>query len=100
MDPENDLYLSVVSAWELTAKYMARRLWLPEPAQTYIPGRCRHYDISTLPLVDEAIWHLSSLPRIHGDPFDRMLICQALAHGLVILSPDEQIRKYRAPVLW
>jgi PIN domain nuclease of toxin-antitoxin system len=100
MNPDNDLYLSVVSAWELTAKYSNGRLSLPEPAHTYIPGRCIHYDIATLPFTEAAVWHLPDLPHIHRDPFDRMLVCQALAHGLVILSPDLHIRRYGAPVLW
>jgi PIN domain nuclease of toxin-antitoxin system len=99
-DPANELYFSAVSVWEITAKNAVGRLPLPATPVTFIRECCAHYDINTLPLTDEAVWQLPNLPHIHRDPFDRMLVCQALAHGLVILSPDEHIRRYRAPVLW
>jgi PIN domain nuclease of toxin-antitoxin system len=100
LDSENVLYLSAVSAWELTAKHANGKLPLPAAPAVFIRECCEHYDIDTLPLTDEAVWQLPVLPPIHRDPFDRMLVCQALAHGLVILTPDENIRKYTAPVLW
>lgn len=99
-DPENELYLSVVSAWEITVKYMAKRLWLAEPAAQYIPARRAVNRITSLDLNEEIVLQLSKLPPIHGDPFDRMLVCQALVHGLAILTPDEWIAKYPVRVLW
>ena len=44
--------------------------------------------------------HLLNLPPLHRDPFDRMLICQAIAHGLAILTPDERIRQYPVRTVW
>src|SRR5437588_6932575 len=89
IDRDNELYLSVVSVWEIALKH--RSLLLPEPAATYIPSRRAHYGIASLELTEEAIWQLPKLPTIHRDPFDRILICQAIVHGLIILTPDEHI---------
>src|ERR1035438_148657 len=99
-DPNSELYLSAVSAWEITAKNVMGRLPLPASPVAFIRECCTHYDIATLPFTEEAVWQLPNLAHIHRDPFDRMLVCQALAHGLVILSPDQHIRRYGAPVLW
>jgi PIN domain nuclease of toxin-antitoxin system len=100
IDPDNELYLSVVSVWELASKYNTGRLSLPEPPATYIPSRRAHYGIVGLDLTEEAIWQLPKLPPIHRDPFDRILICQAIVHGLIILTPDEHIKKYPVRVMW
>lgn len=56
--------------------------------------------IEPLALEEAAALLLSTLPALHRDPFDRMLICQAIAHGLGILSPDERIRQYPVCTVW
>lgn len=94
------MYLSVVSAWEITLKYMLNRLLLPEPAAQYIRTRREANGIESLGLTEETIGQLPKLPPLHGDPFDRMLICQAITHGLTILTPDEWIATYPVRVLW
>ena len=100
LDPDNDLYLSAISAWEIAVKHMAGRLSLPEPAAQYVPSRRTANGIQTLELDEEAVLQLPKLPPIHGDPFDRMLICQAIVNGLAILTPDEWIMQYPVRVLW
>ena len=100
LDRENELYLSVISAWEITLKYMAGRLPLPEPAAQYVPSRRQANGITSLELTEEVVLQLPKLPPLHGDPFDRMLVCQAIVHGLAILTPDEWITRYPARVLW
>ena len=100
IDPDNELYLSVVSVWEIASKHHIGRLPLPEPASTYVPSRREHYGIVSLELTEEAIWQLPKLPPVHRDPFDRILICQAIVHGLIILTPDEHITKYPVRVKW
>lgn len=87
-NPQNEVFLSVVSVWEITVKYQLGKLPLPQHPRHYIPQqRTRHY-IESLSLHEEAIQHLVNLPEIHRDPFDRMLICQAVEEGLVLLTPD------------
>jgi len=97
-DPTNEVYLSTVSTWEIAIKYALDRLPLPEPPERFIPFQRKEHGVESLLLDEEATLHLARLPRIHKDPFDRMLVCQALVHGLVILTPDEFILQY--PVRW
>jgi PIN domain nuclease of toxin-antitoxin system len=99
-DTENELYLSVLSAWEIALKQGARRLTLPEPADQYVPSRRRANGIASLKLTEEAVLQVRKLPPVHNDPFDRMLICQAIVHGMTILTPDRQIVRYPVPVIW
>jgi PIN domain nuclease of toxin-antitoxin system len=47
-----------------------------------------------------AVLQLAKLPAYHRDPFDRMLVCQAIAHGLTILTPDEAVGRYPVPTIW
>ena len=56
--------------------------------------------VESLPLGEDAVLMLPGLPDIHKDPFDRMLVCQALAHGLSLLTPDPLIRQYPVPIIW
>ena len=99
-DRDNELYLSVVSAWEIALKQVTGRLPLPELAAQYVPRRRQANGIASLDLSEEAVLQLPKLPPLHADPFDRMLICQAIAHGLAILTPDEWIVRYPVRVLW
>ncbi len=96
-DPSNDVFLSSVSAWEIAVKHDLGRLPLPKTPERFIPSMREAHGIEPLPLDEGAALQLPKLPSIHRDPFDRMLICQAINHGLTLLTPDENIRRY--PVL-
>jgi len=100
VDPENDLYLSVTSAWEITLKYMVGRLQLPVPAAEYVYSRRIANQIESLDLSEACVVELAKLPSLHSDPFDRILVCQAIVHGLAILTPDEWITRYPVNVIW
>ncbi len=100
VQPENEVHLSSVSTWEIAVKHALGRLPLPEPVDTYIPRLRREHRIDLLPLDEESTLHLGRLPRLHRDPFDRMLICQAIVHGMVLLSPDEAITQYPVRCKW
>jgi PIN domain nuclease of toxin-antitoxin system len=99
-DPANEFYLSVVSSWEIALKYSSGRLPLPVPPVEYVPSRRRTCGIRSLPLEEETTLELPRLPNIHSDPFDRMLICQAIVHDLPILTPDPRIAQYPVRVVW
>ncbi len=99
-DPDNRIFLSAVSAWEITLKHAAGRLALPEPPATYVPARREHYGLEALPIREVEALHVSKLPPVHRDPFDRMLVAQAILNGLHIATPDPAIHAYPAPVLW
>ena len=93
-DPANQVYLSVVSIWEATVKYQLGKLPLPRPPEEYLPEQRVRHRISSLPLDEPSVAHLSALPMIHRDPFDRMLVCQAMEHGLTLATADEKISAY------
>src|SRR5947209_10518960 len=73
-DPRNELFLSVASAWELVAKFQAKRLKLPEPPSIYVPTRTAHYGFQALPISLAHTLAVEQLPVHHRDPFDRILI--------------------------
>jgi PIN domain nuclease of toxin-antitoxin system len=100
IDPENKVYLSTISVWELLVKYHAGRLVLPDPPEQFIIKQRQQHQIEPLPLHEGAIEHLLKLPEYHKDPFDRMLICQAITHGLTVLTPDKEIRQYPVTTVW
>jgi PIN domain nuclease of toxin-antitoxin system len=99
-DPSNAVHLSSVSAWEIGVKHALGRLPLPEPPERYVPAQRRVRGIDPLPLDEEAALCLHRLPDLHRDPFDRMLICQALTGGLTLVTPDPEISRYPVPTLW
>ncbi len=90
----NDVYLSVVSLWEIIIKHRLGRLPLPENPDVYIPQQRERHLIASLPIDEASVMHLARLPAHHRDPFDRMLICQAIEHDLVLLSVDSAIHLY------
>jgi PIN domain nuclease of toxin-antitoxin system len=99
-DPDNEVYLSVASAWEIIVKHNLGKLPLPEPPHKFIyKWRARH-QIASLSLDEAAVLQLSRLPEYHKDPFDRILICQAIANSLVILTPDNHITQYPVRTDW
>jgi len=100
VDPENEVYLSVASTWEIAIKHNLDKLSLPNPPQKYIPSKRKEHDIDSLPLDEEATSYLTKLPNLHKDPFDRILICQAIVTGLIILTPDELITQYPLRSVW
>lgn len=93
-DSANGVYLSVVSLWESIVKYDLGKLPLPLSPEKYLPLQRERHDISSLSLDEAAIIHLSTLPSLHRDPFDRMLICQAIEHKMTFVTMDTAIAQY------
>jgi PIN domain nuclease of toxin-antitoxin system len=100
VDPDNEIYLSSVSTWEIAVKHSLGRLPLPDRPARFIPAQRKHHGIDSLALDEEATLHLARLPALHKDPFDRMLVCQAVVQSLVILTPDELISQYPVRTIW
>ncbi len=99
-DPHNAVYLSALSAWEISIKYRIGRLPLPLSPRRYVSSRREWLGIEPLPFDERAAAHDHLLPALHGDPFDRGLVSQAILNGLTIVTPDEAISRYPAPILW
>jgi PIN domain nuclease of toxin-antitoxin system len=70
------------------------KLPLPESPETYLPKQRDLHQIVSLVIDEQSVTELARLPLLHRDPFDRMIICQALQHDLVIATVDEAIRAY------
>ncbi|MGH7821671.1 MAG: type II toxin-antitoxin system VapC family toxin [Candidatus Binatia bacterium] len=100
VDPANDVYLSAVSAWEIAVKHAIGRLPLPEPPERFVPQQRTRHAIDSLALDEDSTLQLPRLPALHRDPFDRMLICQAITHGLVMATSDPEIVRYPLRTLW
>lgn len=99
-DPNNTIFLSSVTVWEIGIKYSIGKLTLPTNPSLFIPEERKNHHISRLELNEADTFHLENLPLIHKDPFDRMLVCQAIERSLTILTPDPLIRQYPIRVLW
>lgn len=99
-NPDNEVYLSAASVWEIAIKYALGKLPLPEPPRQFIPSQRTLLALTPLPIEEAAVLALDRLPTLHRDPFDRVLVCQALIHGLVLVSPDPQIQQYPIRTLW
>jgi PIN domain nuclease of toxin-antitoxin system len=99
-NPVNEVFLSAVSVWEIVVKHATGKLSLPEPPDRFVATERALRGIATLPFDEESAFQGVRLPRLHRDPFDRMLIAQAIAHGLAIVTPDPLISQYPVRVIW
>jgi len=95
IDTELEVYVSSASVWELSIKQAAGKLTLPDDLIKWI----RQGGLSELPITMQHADLAGRLPLIHRDPFDRMLVAQALAERLTLVTRDELIQKYDVPVL-
>ena len=99
-DPNEQVWLSAVSAWEMCLKFALGKLPLPEPPERYIPNRRVRLGVTALPLEESDVTPIIKLPALHRDPFDRMLVAQAIARGLTIVTPDVAVRSYPCLTWW
>ena len=97
---DNEVYLSAASVWEIVIKHAAGRLVLPRPPDRLIPAQRDARAILPLPIDEESALHVARLPDLHRDPFDRILVAQAIIHGLTILTPDPLVTQYPARTMW
>ena len=95
----NDVYVSAVSAWEIAIKQSLGKLTLPRPAELWLPEVVRRTGFQPLPVELEDALRARALPWHHRDPFDRLLIAQALARGLTLVSRDDAFKQYALDVL-
>lgn len=97
---ENAVFLSSLSAWEIAIKHRLGRLPLPEPPGRYVVSRREWLQLQPLAFDEGCAAHDALLPPHHADPFDRGLVSQAILHGMTIVTPDAEIARYPAPILW
>jgi PIN domain nuclease of toxin-antitoxin system len=97
---DSEVVISVVTAWELAIKASAGRIDLPEPVERYVPRRIRRYRLRVLDITLEHALRAASLPNIHRDPFDRMLVAQAQVERIPLITSDPAITRYDVETIW
>lgn len=100
LDTSNLLFLSAASYWEICIKQSVGKLGLAEDWQQSFEREMRANDIRWLSIEKAHCQAIGALPWIHRDPFDRLLIGQALHEGMTILTADEQIHQYDVATIW
>lgn len=95
-DPENDVAVSAASAWEIAIKRALGRLSAPDDLETVLEAS----GFEPLPITVGHALGAGALPPHHGDPFDRMLVAQALAEGYTLMTRDSRFADYDAPTLF
>ncbi len=99
-DEANVLYLSAASAWEIAIKHQLKKLHLPMPPEIYIPKRLSDNGILALPIDLDHTLRASALPMHHKDPFDRMIVAQAMLEDLMLMTADPHIKLYETSMIW
>jgi PIN domain nuclease of toxin-antitoxin system len=98
-DERNQLLLSAASSWEIAIKYELGKLPLPETPEHYVPSRMRAIGAQALAVEHPHALAVATLPPLHRDPFDRVLVAQATLLDLTILTADPSITRYEVPTL-
>jgi len=93
-DPVHDVFVSAASAWEIAIKASLRKLVVPPDIGTWLPAQLVRNRLTPLPITVAHAASVELLPWHHGDPFDRLLVAQALAENLTIVTGDAQFEPY------
>ena len=97
---EEEVYLSAATSWEVSIKLRLGKLDFPGPPADYVPRYVAKQSLRLLSITHRHTARIYDLPTHHKDPFDRILIAQALVEDMTILTADRDFRKYAAPLLW
>ena len=99
-DPDNEVFFSVASCWELAIKLSLGKLRLAQALDRFIPEQLTQNGFSLFAVDFRHVIGVADLPFHHRDPFDRLLAAQALQDRLAIVSADRVFRKYGVTVVW
>ena len=98
-DRKHRMYVSVASLWEVVIKTQKGLLAVPDPSR-WLQAAIVSLDVEVLPIHAAHAYSVYQLPTIHKDPFDRLLITQALTEQLVLISNDRTVRRYAVQTVW
>lgn len=98
--PDTETIVSVASLWEIAIKSNLGKLELPEPFEALFPDQLDMNGFIQLPVRMQHLYELERLPKLHRDPFDRLLIAQARMENLILISRDSHFLSYDMPILW
>ncbi|MCI0336415.1 MAG: type II toxin-antitoxin system VapC family toxin [Acidobacteria bacterium] len=99
-DPQNQLLLSIASLWEMQLKMQLGKLHFNLPLSQLIEDQQRINGLRLLPIEPVHIYALSQLPSHHKDPFDRLLITQAITENFLLVSADPAFAAYSVRIIW
>lgn len=99
-DTANELFLSAASVWEMQIKHQTGKLSLRLPLQDILAHQQHTNAVSVLPITEQHVLTLDSLPTPHKDPFDRMLAAQAVSESMILVSIDPVFHSYPVQVMW
>jgi PIN domain nuclease of toxin-antitoxin system len=97
---DNELFFSVASTWEIAIKVGIGELPLPEPVDTYVASRMQRLGAKSLDIVFPHVCKVATLPLLHRDPFDRILLAQAQIEQMTLVTADEILTQYGIDILW
>jgi PIN domain nuclease of toxin-antitoxin system len=93
-DSSNRLVVSAASSWEIAIKHAQGRLPLPDPPEQYVPDLIRRIGAQALAIEHAHALGVASLPPLHRDPFDRLLVAQARSIEATLVSADARLARY------
>ncbi len=99
-DPGNTVYFSVVNIWEAQIKQQLGKLTVTDPLPKLVNQQHQVNGFGLLSVRVEHVYELDTLPLHHKDPFDRLLIAQAIHEGLTLVSRDPEMKPYGVSLLW
>jgi PIN domain nuclease of toxin-antitoxin system len=99
-NPDNDVLFSIASCWELAIKLSLGKLRLAQSLERFIPEQLRLNGFSLFDVQLTHVVRVADLPFRHQDPFDRLLVAQALEDDLTIVSADRVFRQYGVALIW
>jgi PIN domain nuclease of toxin-antitoxin system len=99
-DPRTVRLVSVASAWEILIKVQAKRLKLPENVVAFLTREISHIAADVLDVRMEHVLRIYSLPALHRDPFDRLLIAQSQVERVPLITADPVIARYPVDIVW
>jgi len=100
MDPDTDLLLSVASAWEMVIKVALGRLKFTKDVDQFLREHLTTNSITPLSIQLQHATTVGNLPAHHRDPFDRMIIAQAISEQIPVITNDPEFKKYSAQLVW
>jgi len=102
-DNQNELFLSSASIWEIEIKHSIGKLEILDKnlsLKKFVNKSLKTLDIIELPIENKHIFKLEDIPYFHKDPFDRILIAQAISENLILITDDKYIKKYKIKTIW
>lgn len=99
-DNTNEVFVSAATAWEIAIKAHLGRLELTEDPRRFVPAQIAEHSFQPLPVQIHHAVSVAGLPDIHRDPFDRLLVAQAMVENLSLATADRKLREYGVKVVW